>query len=310
MFGALDAVFRTGLAAFCAAVSEVFVLHHPLAVDHPFWRRAGNPVVGQLLKERGALRLRQPDLAGKLRNKAALRQEMGLDEAKPAAPLFGVVSRLTAQKGLDLVLAALPALLRQGAQLVVQGSGDPVLEAAFSAAAHANPGQVALRVAYDEALAHRVIAGSDVILVPSRFEPCGLTQLYGLRYGTLPVVRRVGGLADTVVDAGEAAVRDGRATGFVFDAATPAALEAALRERGVDEIAWYSNERQLAEALAAEAAEGKRTLSQELRRALKAAQARPTPAAGALPAPEPLRRRVQKERAPRAAKRMVARPAQ
>ncbi len=174
-----------------------------------------------------AARYSARDLAGKARNKAALREQMGLSpDAK--GPLFGVVSRLTAQKGLDLVLAALPALLRHGAQLVVQGSGDPVLEAAFAAAAHAHPGQVALRVGYDEALAHRVIAGADVILVPSRFEPCGLTQLYGLRYGTLPLVRRVGGLADTVVDADDAAVRDGRATGFAFEAATPAALEGAI----------------------------------------------------------------------------------
>ncbi|MGE4050789.1 MAG: glycogen synthase, partial [Piscinibacter sp.] len=174
-----------------------------------------------------AARYSAADLAGKPRNKAALQKEMGL-AAKPGVPLFGVVSRLTAQKGLDLVLAALPALLRQGAQLVVQGSGDPVLEAAFSAAAHAHPGQVAVRVGYDESLAHRLIAGADVILVPSRFEPCGLTQLYGLRYGTLPLVRRVGGLADTVVDADEGALREGRATGFAFDAATPAALEAAI----------------------------------------------------------------------------------
>lgn len=178
-----------------------------------------------------AARYSATELAGKPRNKAALQKEMGL-EAKAGAPLFGVVSRLTAQKGLDLVLAALPALLRQGAQLVVQGSGDPVLEAAFSAAAHAHPQQVAVRVGYDESLAHRLIAGADVILVPSRFEPCGLTQLYGLRYGTLPLVRRVGGLADTVVDADEPASREGRATGFVFDAATPAALEAAI-ERAV-----------------------------------------------------------------------------
>jgi starch synthase len=178
-----------------------------------------------------AARYSATELAGKPRNKAALQKEMGL-EAKAAAPLFGVVSRLTAQKGLDLVLAALPALLRQGAQLVVQGSGDPVLEAAFSAAAHAHPQQVAVRVGYDESLAHRLIAGADVILVPSRFEPCGLTQLYGLRYGTLPLVRRVGGLADTVVDADEPASREGRATGFVFDATTPAALEAAI-ERAV-----------------------------------------------------------------------------
>ncbi|WP_341887327.1 glycogen synthase GlgA [Variovorax sp. YR752] len=174
-----------------------------------------------------AARYSAQDLAGKPRNKAALQKEVGL-ATRPDAPLFGVVSRLTAQKGLDLVLAALPALLRSGAQLVVQGTGDPVLEAAFTAAAFSHPTQVAVRIGYDEVFAHRLIAGSDLIMVPSRFEPCGLTQLYGLRYGTLPLVRRVGGLADTVVDADEVAVRDGRATGFAFDAATPAALEAAL----------------------------------------------------------------------------------
>jgi len=174
-----------------------------------------------------AARYSAQDLAGKPRNKAALQKEVGLD-VRPDAALFGVVSRLTAQKGLDLVLAALPALLRSGAQLVVQGTGDPVLEAAFNAAAFSHPAQVAVRIGYDEVFAHRLIAGSDLIMVPSRVEPCGLTQLYGLRYGTLPLVRRVGGLADTVVDADEAAMRDGRATGFVFDAATPAALESAL----------------------------------------------------------------------------------
>jgi starch synthase len=103
-----------------------------------------------------------------------------------------------------------------------------VLEAAFSAAAAAHPGRVGVRIGYDEALAHRLIAGADAIMVPSRFEPCGLTQLYGLRYGTLPLVRRVGGLADTVVDATDEAMRKGLATGFAFDAATPAALEAAI----------------------------------------------------------------------------------
>lgn len=192
-------------------------------VDGEVW----NPATDSAL----AARYSATDLAGKPRNKLALQKEMGL-EPRAGAPLFGVVSRLTAQKGLDLVLAALPALLRQGAQLVVQGSGDPVLEAAFGAAAHAHPGQVAVRVGYDESLAHRLLAGADLMLVPSRFEPCGLTQLYALRYGTLPLVRRVGGLADTVVDADEAALREGRATGIAFDAATPAALEAAI-ERAV-----------------------------------------------------------------------------
>ena len=175
-----------------------------------------------------AARYSARDLTGKALCKQALQRELGLT-VDAEAPLFGVVSRLTAQKGLDLVLTALPALLRSGAQLAVQGSGDPALEAAFTAAAAAHPGQVAVRIVYNESLAHRVIGGADVIMLPSRFEPCGLTQMYGLRYGTLPLVRRVGGLADTVVDASDEAVRSQRATGFSFDAATPAALEAAVQ---------------------------------------------------------------------------------
>ena len=168
------------------------------------------------------------DLTGKARCKRALQAELGL-EPNPGSVLFGVVSRLTSQKGLDLVLAALPTLLAQGAQLALQGSGDAALESAFRAAAQAHPGRVAVHIGYDEGLAHRLTAGADVMLVPSRFEPCGLTQLYGLRYGALPLVRRVGGLADTVVDASDAAIAAERATGFVFEPATPAALEAALQ---------------------------------------------------------------------------------
>lgn len=172
-----------------------------------------------------ASRFSAREMAGKARCKAALQVEMGLTP-DPKAPLFGLVSRLTSQKGLDLLLGALPALLLEGAQLALQGSGDAALEAAFVEAARANPGRIAVRLGYDEALAHRVVAGADAILVPSRFEPCGLTQLYGLRYGTLPVVRRVGGLADTVVDAGKGGKDAG--TGFVFDAATPSTLGDAL----------------------------------------------------------------------------------
>jgi starch synthase len=175
-----------------------------------------------------AARYSARDLSGKARCKGALQSEFGL-ASNPDAPLFAVVSRLNAQKGLDLVLSALPALLQSGAQLAVQGQGDPVLEAAFSAAAFAHPGQVAVRIAYDEARAHRLVGGADVIMVPSRFEPCGLTQMYGLRYGTLPLVRRVGGLADTVVDASADAVRAGRATGFSFETASASALEAAVQ---------------------------------------------------------------------------------
>ncbi len=175
-----------------------------------------------------ATRYSAAELGGKLRCKAALQAELGLT-VRADAPLFGVVSRLTSQKGLDLVLGALPALLKRGGQLALQGAGDPALEVAFVAAAKANPGEVAVRIGYDEAFAHRLIAGSDAILVPSRFEPCGLTQLYGLRYGTVPVVRRVGGLADTVIDAGDDALASERATGFAFDAATAAALEGAMQ---------------------------------------------------------------------------------
>jgi starch synthase len=157
-------------------------------------------------------------LDGKARCKAALQAESGLP-VRPDAPLLAVVSRLTPQKGLDLVLAVLPEIQRLGAQLVVQGSGDVALESAFTIAVQAHPDTLGLHLGYDEARAHRLIGGADVIMVPSRFEPCGLTQLYGLRYGTLPLVRRVGGLADTVSD-GE--------TGFVFGEATPFALQACL----------------------------------------------------------------------------------
>jgi starch synthase len=167
-------------------------------------------------------------LSGKSRCKQALQVELGLTP-DVAAPLFGVVSRLTHQKGLDLLLAAVPELLRQGGQLVLLGAGESTLEAAFLTTAKAHPEQVAVRIGYDEAFAHRIIAGADAILVPSRFEPCGLTQLYGLRYATLPLVRRVGGLADTVVDANDLNRQTGSATGFVFDEPDPAALQAALQ---------------------------------------------------------------------------------
>lgn len=161
-------------------------------------------------------------LAGKARCKRALQQELGLDASAKAA-LFCIVSRLTEQKGLHLVLQALPSLIDQGAQLALLGSGDGALEAAFRAAAEAHPDAVAVRIGYDEAFAHRLIAGSDIILVPSRFEPCGLTQLYGLKYGTLPLVRRVGGLADTVRDT-RLETLDTDATGFVFDDFSAAGL--------------------------------------------------------------------------------------
>jgi starch synthase len=189
-------------------------------VDGTVWNPSTDPGL--------ASRYSAEQLDGKARCKEALQKEFGLAPSS-RAPLFGVVSRLTSQKGLDLVLAALPGLLKRGGQLTLQGAGDSWLEAAFVAAAKAHPGAVGVRIGYDEALAHRLIAGADAILVPSRFEPCGLTQLYGLRYGTLPVVHRVGGLADTVVDASDEAQQADRATGFAFEAGTPAGLDGAIQ---------------------------------------------------------------------------------
>ena len=161
---------------------------------------------------------------GKARAKARLRRAFDLPETD--GPLCVVVSRLTEQKGLDVLLDALPALIDRGGQLVLLGSGDKGLESAFTkAAGHPN---VAVRIGYDEALAHRMIAGGDAILVPSRFEPCGLTQLYGLRYGTVPVVSYTGGLADTIINASPMALAVGAATGLHFTPVTADALAGAL----------------------------------------------------------------------------------
>ena len=165
--------------------------------------------------------------AGKAGNRGALARRFKLHGAGNG-PLFCVVSRLTRQKGLDLLLEILPRLLARGASLALLGSGDPHLESAFRAAADDNPGRVGVIIGYDEPLSHLMQAGSDAIVVPSRFEPCGLTQLYGLRYGTLPVVARTGGLADTVIDANEAALRTGVATGFQFSPVSAAPLADAI----------------------------------------------------------------------------------
>ncbi|WIV49669.1 glycogen synthase GlgA [Marivivens sp. LCG002] len=162
--------------------------------------------------------------SGKAANKKALREEFGLPDAE--GPLCVVVSRLTEQKGLDLLLNAIPTLTAKGGQLIVLGAGDAVLEASFRAAT-SNP-NVAVHIGYDEALSHRLIAGGDAILVPSRFEPCGLTQLYGLRYGTIPVVALTGGLADTVINASPAALSKGVATGLQFAPITTESLRNAL----------------------------------------------------------------------------------
>lgn len=166
-------------------------------------------------------------LAPRARNKAELQARMGL-AVDARVPLFGVVSRLTWQKGMDVLLGTMPALLASGAQLALLGSGERPLEAGFEAAASAAPGRVAVTIGYDEALAHLLQAGVDALLVPSRFEPCGLTQLCALRYGAIPVVSRVGGLADTVVDASEMALAARAGTGVQFAPGSGHALLAGI----------------------------------------------------------------------------------
>lgn len=184
-------------------------------IDYRAWDPATDPLITRTYDA--------GHLARKDANKRALAERLGLADT-PQGPLIGVVSRMTDQKGVDLILGALPSLLAMGARLALVGSGDPALEEAFKDAAAANPGRVGVRTGYDEPLAHQIQAGSDMLLVPSRFEPCGLTQLCALRYGTVPVVRRTGGLADTVIDAS----RGKEGSGFVFEAATPLALSGAV----------------------------------------------------------------------------------
>jgi starch synthase len=179
-------------------------------IDTDVWNPATDP---HLAKTYDAASLKN-----RAANKAALQKRFGL-KVDAKAPLFGVISRLSWQKGLDLLLDALPALHGAGAQLVLLGAGDAGLERAYAASATAHPGQIGVHVGYDEALAHQIQGSADMLIVPSRFEPCGLTQLCALRYGVVPVVARVGGLSDTVEDG---------VTGIVFDELTTAGLAAAL----------------------------------------------------------------------------------
>ena len=217
--------------------SRAAVLHGILnGLDEEVWDPWSDPHL--------PARFRRGHLRNKAKCKAALQAGLGL-AAAPDRLLYSVVSRLTGQKGVDLVLDTVPDLLASGAQLAILGSGEPGLEAGSQAAAAAHPGQVAAVIGYDESLSHQMMAGSDAILVPSRFEPCGLTQMSAMRYGAVPVVTRVGGLADTVVDANVAAIRAGAATGVVTEA-TGAGLGQALGRTAAlwaDRPAWSTMQR-------------------------------------------------------------------
>ncbi len=189
-------------------------------IDEAVWNPADDPNI--------AARYTTATLPERGENKRALQERFGLIPSGDAL-LFGVVSRLSWQKGLDLVLTALPTLIDLGAQLALIGTGERWIEDGFRAAAKAHPGRIGTFIGYDEKLAHLMQAGSDALLVPSRFEPCGLTQLCALRYGSVPVVSRVGGLTDTIVDANEMALASGAATGIMFSPVTAPAVETALR---------------------------------------------------------------------------------
>lgn len=195
-------------------------------VDYSQW----SPEIDALLPQR----YDAADLRGKQAVRAALAAELGL-QIDAATPVAGLVSRLTEQKGIDLLIAALPAMLaRRPLACALLGSGDPYQVAALRALARAHPGRVAFVDGQRETLAHRIIAGSDLLLVPSRYEPCGLTQLYAMRYGTVPLVRRTGGLADTVTHFDPVT---GTGTGCVFLDADVGGVTWAL-DTALD---WYAN---------------------------------------------------------------------
>lgn len=188
-------------------------------IDHEVWNPATDPVVhthytGTSLKSRAA-------------NRAAICEFFGLHEDN--APIFCIISRLTWQKGMDLIAATADEIVAMGGKLAILGSGDPALEGSLLAAAARHPGRIGISIGYNEPMSHLMQAGCDAIIVPSRFEPCGLTQLYGLRYGCVPIVAHTGGLADTVIDANHAALAAKVATGIQFSPVTASGLLQAIR---------------------------------------------------------------------------------
>ena len=213
----------------------------PNGLDVALWNPMTDPDIPK--------RYDRDDPSGKATCTATLRDELALPDSGRRTPLVGVVSRLAAQKGIDLVAGAVPAVRAAGAQLVVLGTGEEHLERRLGELARAHPKSVAVRIGFDDRLARRIYAGADLFLMPSRYEPCGLGQLIALRYGTVPVVRRTGGLADTVRAWDEAS---GAGTGFLFDELSAEACAAALMRAlaaHADPAAWR---RLVANAMAAD----------------------------------------------------------
>jgi starch synthase len=206
-------------------------------VDEVHWNPRADPYLPAHYNARS--------LVGKSQCKAQLQQSLRL-ESQPDVFLLGMISRLVEQKGVDMVLDILPDLLQRGMQVIILGSGEKYFEERLQELAAVHPGRLAVRIAFDEGLSHRIEAGVDAFLMPSRFEPCGLNQMYSLRYGTLPIVHHTGGLADTVVDAGDFA-RDEERNGFVFSIAQPDDLHhAVLRAAALfrEKTAWRHLQKQ------------------------------------------------------------------
>ncbi len=190
-------------------------------IDTNEWNPEKDPHIARAFSPR--------DLSGKKLCKQELQELGGLDKGA-SHPLVGITSRLVDAKGFDLVEKALPEILKLDAQFYILGTGDPKHEEVLLKAAKDHPGRVAVKIGYDVPLSHKVIAGSDIFLMPSKFEPCGLTQMYSMKYGTIPVVRKTGGLADTVFPATRQSIDAGHGTGFLFEGYEPEALVAALKE--------------------------------------------------------------------------------
>ena len=206
-------------------------------IDTSLWNPASDPSI--------ACRYDAATLDAKDANKRELQRRLGLAPS-PSVPLLAVVSRLASQKGLDWLLEIAPQVLALPAQLAILGSGEAQLESGFRALALSHPGQASVTVGFDESLAHLIEAGADAFLMPSRFEPCGMNQMYSQRYGTPPIARATGGLADTVVDCNPATLADGSASGFLFHEESAQALLATVGRAATtwrDKAKWRALQR-------------------------------------------------------------------
>jgi starch synthase len=214
----LDAEFGMGLEGVIA--SRLEALHGIVnGIDADIWNPATDPVVHT--------HYTAATLKSRAENRHSVAEFFGLHQ--DSAPIFCIISRLTWQKGMDLIAATADEIVAMGGKLAILGSGDPALEGSLLAAAARHPGRIGVSIGYNEPMSHLMQAGCDAIIIPSRFEPCGLTQLYGLRYGCVPIVAHTGGLADTVIDANHAALAAKVATGIQFSPVTASGLLHAVR---------------------------------------------------------------------------------